>query len=300
MNKQYRRLLALAACLALLCLTGCDRRTEQSSRLPVGAAENEILTLTPVAQDKELVTIHYEYGLDITSEIEKAVEERFPNVDVVMVHDGASDSIALMECNLRHGTECDLIFSRSIYTRSDLAETYLLDLSGEAFINNFYLTSLSTCVSPDGGLYYLPGPANMYGVIYDKTVLEENGWAVPDSYSGFVELIRTIDNAGLTVMENIDGEVSEVPVRAIRPSIKFSDAFRSLFYPFAYRELFAGQENLEWLTAYQRGEGSMVGHMEPFIDILRRLFEDGVVRPEDWDYLPRYRLSMLCLSLIHI
>ena len=73
MNKQYRRLLALAACLALLCLTGCDRRTEQSSRLPVGAAENEILTLTPVAQDKELVTIHYEYGLDITSEIEKAV-----------------------------------------------------------------------------------------------------------------------------------------------------------------------------------------------------------------------------------
>ena len=294
MNKQYRRLLALAACLALLCLTGCDRRTEQSSRLPVGAAENEILTLTPVAQDKELVTIHYEYGLDITSEIEKAVEERFPNVDVVMVHDGASDSIALMERNLRHGTECDLIFSRSIYTRSDLAETYLLDLSGEAFINNFYLTSLSTCVSPDGGLYYLPGPANMYGVIYDKTVLEENGWAVPDSYSGFVELIRTIDNADLTVMENIDGEVSEVPVRAIRPSIKFSDAFRSLFYPFAYRELFAGQENLEWLTAYQRGEGSMVGHMEPFIDILRRLFEDGVVRPEDWDYLPRYRLPMLC------
>ncbi|MGN1423024.1 MAG: 5'-nucleotidase C-terminal domain-containing protein, partial [Oscillospiraceae bacterium] len=93
-----------------------------------------------------------------------------------------------------------------------------------------------------------------------------------------------------------DGEKKEVPVRAIRPSLKFSDAFRSLFYPFAYREVFSGRENLEWLTAYQNGEASMSGHMEPFVDTMKRLLDDGVVRPDDWDYMPRYRLPMLCVS----
>lgn len=213
-----------------------------------------------------------------------------------MVHDGASDSMALLEQNLKNGTECDLIFSRSLYTRPELAGEYLLNLSSEEFINNFYLTSLNTCVLSDGGLYYLPGPANMYGVIYDKTVLEENGWSAPTSYSEFVELIDTIDHSGLTVIEELDGEIREVPVRAIRPSLKFTDSFRSLFYPFAYAEVFGGQENLEWLTAYQKGEGSMVGHMEPFADIMKRLLDDGVVRLEDWDYMPRYRMPMLCSS----
>ena len=282
----------LLAAAAAVTLGGCG----QGGKLPAGAAENEILCLSPVAQDKELVTIHYEYGLDIIHEIETGIEEQFPNVDVVMLHDGASDSTALLKHNLENGTECDIIFSRSINTKPEVAKEYYLDLSGEEFINNFYLTSLDTCVSTDGGLYFLPGPANMYGIIYDKTVLEENGWKASTCYSEFVELIHTIDNSGLTVIEDVDGEKNEVPVRAISPSLKFTDAFRSTFYPFAYSQVFAGKENLEWLTAYQNGEVSMSGHMEPFVEIMKRLVEDGVIRYDDWDYLPRFRLPMLCNS----
>lgn len=302
----------LAAGLWVLGLSGCASteeapvqdgttpvRTEGPAggdALPKGAAPNEILTLSPVNQEKELVTIHFEYGLDIAAEIEKAIEEHFTNVEVVMVHDGASDSMGMLTNSLKHGAACDLIFSRSINTDGELAAGYLLNLADQEFVNNFYLTSLDTCVQADGGLYFLPGPANIYGVIYDKTVLDEHGWKVPTCYSEFVELIQTIDAAGLTVEEDIDGEKKTVPVRAIRPSLKFTDAFRSLFYPFAYQEVFAGKENLEWLTAYQLGTESMVGHMEPFADILKRLYSDGVVRLDDWDYMPRYRLPMLCSS----
>ena len=289
----------LLAGLLAVCLSSCGKsggsKNEQAA-LPKGAATDEILTLSPVAQDKELVTVHFEYGLDIASEMEQAIEARFPNVEVVMVHDGANNSSFMLEGNLKNGTECDLIFSRALSANGELAREYCLDLSGEAFVNNFYLTSLDACLQADGGLYFLPGPANLYGVIYDKTVLEEHGWAVPTNYTEFVELIRIIDGAGLTVVEELDGETKEVPVRAIRPSLKFTDAFRSLFYPFAYPQLFAGQENLEWLTAYQRGEGSLVGHMEPFAELLGKLLEDGVIRLDDWDYMPRYRLPMLCSS----
>ena len=160
--------------------------------MPKGAAANEILTLNPVAQNKELVTIHYEYGLNIAGALQEAIEAKFPNVDVVMVHDGGNYSTSLLEGNLREGTACDLIFSRVIQKLTGAPQDYFLDLSGEDFVNNYYLTTLETCILPDGGLYYLPGPSNLYGIIYDRTVMEENGWAVPTCYSEFVELIQTI------------------------------------------------------------------------------------------------------------
>ena len=32
-------------------------------------------------------------------------------------------------------------------------QDYLFDLSTESFINNYYLTSVETCINPNGGLY---------------------------------------------------------------------------------------------------------------------------------------------------
>ena len=56
-------------------LSGCGGGNTES-RIPSGTAENEILTLSPVAQDKELVTIHYEYGLNIAGALEQTIETR--------------------------------------------------------------------------------------------------------------------------------------------------------------------------------------------------------------------------------
>ncbi|MGN1163811.1 MAG: extracellular solute-binding protein [Candidatus Ornithospirochaeta sp.] len=290
-----------AVIMALLLLAGCTRTTvtgittTAESTLPKGAYENEILTMSPVAQDKEMVTIHFEYGFTNAGKVAEAIEQHFPNVDVVMVHDGATDSTSLLEGNLRNGTECDIIFSRVIQNLKN-PEDYLYDLSGEDFTGNYYLTSLETCILPDGSLYYLPGPANIYGIIYDKTALEENGWSVPTTYSEFVSLVKTIDSSGLTVTETLDGETKEVPVRAIRPSMKFNDSFRIQLYPFMYQELFAGKENVEWLVSFQNGDASMVGKMERFAEKLQSLVDDGIYRISDWDYMPRYRIPMLCTS----
>ena len=162
----------------------------------------------------------------------------------------------------------------------------------EVLVNNYYLTALDTCVLQDGGLYYLPGPSDVYGVIYNKTMFEENGWQVPHSYSEFVDLIHTIDNSGLTAVEKFDGE-EEVPLRAVRPSLYFSDAFQLLVHSFAYDKVFAGKDNLKWLTDYQHGEGSMVGHMEPYADTVKKLVDDGILRLEDWDFKPRFRSDMM-------
>ena len=103
MNKKpFRRLFAvmLAAVVIAFSLGGCSAGSS-GSKMPMGAATNEILTLSPVSQDKELVTIHYEYGLNIAGALEETIETQFPHVDVVMVHDGGNDSTSLLEGNLR-------------------------------------------------------------------------------------------------------------------------------------------------------------------------------------------------------
>ena len=295
-NKICRVIAAmLITVMVTISLSGCGGKILKKGVLS-GTAENEILTLTPVDQNKEMVTIHFEYGVDIAGALEQTIETQFPNVEIVMVHDGGNNSTSLLEGNLREGTACDLIFSRVIQKLTGEPQDYFYDLSGEEFVNNFYLTSLETCFQPDGGLYYLPGPSNLYGIIYDKTVMEENGWEVPGSYTEFVELIQTIENSGLTVIEELDGQTKEVPVRAIRPSMKFYDSFRSQLYPFVYQQIFAGKENVEWIVGFQNGEASLVGHAEPLAQMMKKLVADGVLRLDDWDYMPRYRLPMLAES----
>ena len=74
-NQSLIRMLTvmLAAVVAAVSLSGCSAGSS-GSKMPTGAATNEILTLSPVAQDKELVTIHYEYGLNIAGALEETID----------------------------------------------------------------------------------------------------------------------------------------------------------------------------------------------------------------------------------
>ena len=76
-NNQGPRVLAamLMTVMVAASLSGCGSGNAES-RIASGTAENEILTLSPVAQDKELVTIHYEYGLNIAGALEQTIETR--------------------------------------------------------------------------------------------------------------------------------------------------------------------------------------------------------------------------------
>ena len=82
-------------------------------------------------------------------------------------------------------------------------------------------------------------------------------------------------------------------MRAIRPFMKFNDSFRIQLYPFVYKQIFAGQKNVEWIVSFQNGKSSLIGHAEPLAEMMKKLVSDGVLRLDDWDYMPRYRLPML-------
>lgn len=287
MKKQIFRWAAIGLCV--IGLSGCVVGKDD---LPQGAAENEILTMKPVDQNKTMITVHYEYGFTY-NEFEELIENQFPDVDIVMVHDGSNSPAFPLRQGLINGVERDLILTRSAPAVSDIAPEYLLDLSNQEFVGNYYLTSLDACTNQDGKLYYLPGPSDIYGVIYDRTMFEKQGWQIPHSYSEFVQLIDTINNSGLTAVEKHGGEEIVVSYKALQPSIKFPDAFQIVFNTFVYDTVYRGADNLQWLVDYRNGNSSMIGHMEPAAEILLRLFEDGILSIEDWTVRPYTRSQMM-------
>jgi ABC-type glycerol-3-phosphate transport system substrate-binding protein len=177
---------------------------------------------------------------------------------------------------------------------NDIASEYLLDLSTESFVNNYYISSVDSCLSSDGKLYYLPGPSDVYGIIYDKTMFEENGWQIPHSYSEFVALLDTIREAEVPVTyTDSEGNLVEGTVVPIQPTMMYPDMFQIIFNTYGFDLVYRGTDNYSWLSAYQNGTGSLVGHMEPAVEKYKQLFEDGILSLADWDMQPGTRSDMM-------
>lgn len=295
-NRRKPALICAVCCLLVLLLVvgvlGKNGWGNRGQSLPQGAMENEILTMTAVDQNKVMITVHYEYGVPY-EELEEMIEEKIPEVDLVMVHDGTNGSAYALRQNLLNNAEMDLILSKNLRAVSDLAADCLVDFSSRESVGNYFLTALDSCIDREGRLYCLPGPSDVYGVVYDRTMFCENGWEIPHSYSEFVALIDLINRSGLTADENADGNVRKVQVKALQPSLMYADAFQIVFNTFAYPLVYSGADNQQWLMDYQNGQGSMVGHMEPAAEMLKHLAADGVISSEDFQVRPRWRSQMM-------
>jgi ABC-type glycerol-3-phosphate transport system substrate-binding protein len=259
-----------------------------------GAYENEILTTTPVEQDKTIITVRIEGDIAKTVDLEQVLEQKFPDVDFVLIHDGSINTEYTIRADMVNGTGCDLILSRRLNTIDDIAADYLLDLSAESFVDNYFMSAVDSCANSEGKIYYLPGPSDVYGIVYDKTMFDENGWKLPHSYSEFVSLLDTIRQANLTsTYTDDDGNVQQATVVPIQSTIMYADMFQIFFNTYGYDEVLRGVENYRWLLEYQNGNGSMVGHMEPAVEKFKQLFEDGILSLSDWDVQPRTRSNMM-------
>jgi ABC-type glycerol-3-phosphate transport system substrate-binding protein len=286
---------AIIAMSMILSLVGCGSTNDTTASTALkGAYENEILTTTAVDQDKTMITIRVENNVAQSCDLEAVLEEQFPNVDIVLLHDGSVSSEYNIRADLVNGTGCDIILSRKMNVINDIAADYLLDLSAESFIDNYYISSVDSCAINYSKVYYLPGPSDIYGIVYDKTMFDENGWELPHSYSEFVELLNTIREADLkSTYTDENGNKQTDTVVPIQPSMMYPDMFQIVFNTYGFNDVYQGSDNYRWLTDYQNGTGSLVGHMEPAVDKYKQLFEDGILSLNDWEVQPGTRSNMM-------
>ncbi|MGN1369278.1 MAG: 5'-nucleotidase C-terminal domain-containing protein [Aristaeellaceae bacterium] len=258
------------------------------------------------ARDRIRIKVQYLCGR-MNLDLESVLEEKFPNVDIV-TDELVGDPNYIIEKEMEHGIEPDIYLYEGLREMDDkVVADKLYDLSREEFTNNFYLSAVSACVNEDGGLYFLPGPVYVYGIVYDKTAFAELGLEVPHSYTEFVNLLRDVRAMNLTGTEP-DGNDPQaeitVAVEPFVPTVKWADMWTFIFDAYTYDDCFKGVDNALWLDKYQTGQESLIGHMEGAAQKLIRLFDDGILSPAFWEVrapvrttkLYRYHTSLMTIE----
>ena len=258
------------------------------------------------ANDKIQIKVQYQCGR-MNMDLEAILEDKFPNVDIVTDELVGTPNYIISK-EMEHNIEPDIYLYEGLNMMDDkfIAEKFY-DLSQEEFTGNFYLSAVTECVNEDGGLYYLPGPVYVYGLVYDKTMFKELNLEVPHSYTEFVNLlnkVRAMNLKGTEPDENDPNAKITVDVEPFVPTVKWPDMWSFIFDSYVYNDYIKGVDNALWLDKYQQGSESMIGHMEGAAEKLIKLFDDGILSPAFWEVrapvrtakLYRYHTSLMTIE----
>lgn len=272
MSKKTRKALAglLCLCLVFSCLSGCGKNQAGSG------AGDDILSQKTTPKGRTPITVLVKYAFIIDT-FEAAVEEKFPDIDLIQVGNYTYDR-GLVEYNRRmeHDDLTDIVMTWPLDVGEEYWEDRLLDLSGMSFTGN-YNTSMLDNISEDGKLYYLPGPAQVRGIVYNKTLFAENGWEVPEDFDGFVALCQEIEKSG---------------IRSIQLGFQNSEVLDTAFMGWSYGSCYSTPKDAQWIADYNKGTGSFGDHFGPALDTFQTLIDAGVWKKEDLavDYSTRERM----------
>lgn len=278
MKKVFIRFIPAVA--ALFLFTSCAVQTGGRQKAVENPyyPENEIFTVEDLNDGRMVIVIDTQYNVS-TSSIEEVVEEKFPEVNVLLRLQNTADSAYYTQKSLENGMMGDIFFCAVGMTKDEeLLSKYFIDLSDAPFINNYYQNALDG-VAINGKIYMIPGFSDLFGIVYDRTLFEEHGWELPKGRDEFINLCKTI--------QETEG------YQAFMPTLKYSRMAMLISHAFHYKEVIAGLDNQQWLQAYRKDEASFSGHMEPMLEGMKELFDAGVLSAVNFTVDPGVRSSML-------
>lgn len=241
--------------LGLLLLTSCSSEAPQ---------QPEVLTQKASSDDKIPITISVKYAVYLDA-FEEAMEQHFPELNLIQVGNYTANYSEEYEQQLANDDLPDIIVTWPLDNAALNCEDRLIDLSSMEFSSRYNLSSLNA-ISKSGELYYLPGPTQMRGILFNKTMFEENGWAVPGNFEEFVALCQTIEASG---------------IRSLQLSFWNEEVLRYAFIGFGYSEGFSSPVSVQKLQDYNAGKGSLRDFALPAFKSFERLIEADIFRAED-------------------
>ena len=159
------------------------------------------------------------------------------------------------------------IFITSQILDEDLTKQRLADLSGYDFINSLSTPVLDQ-VSIDGGVYLLPVSYAMYGILYNKTLMEEHGWALPTNFAELEALCGEIRAENL-IPGVIGTQLTGGPFSAV--------------FNLAKTSWLTTPEGIRWEEDFLAGRATAAGRWEATMDYVQRYIDIGMFTPDPED-----------------
>ena len=124
------------------------------------------------------------------------VEEQYPELELSITSFKGANGSEYSSNELEHGNQADIYFTSRNECKDEACRENLIDLSGYEFVNKLSQSILDT-ISMDGEIYLLPIQNTVYGIAYNKTLLEEMGAELPQNYDDLVALKGKCDERGI-------------------------------------------------------------------------------------------------------
>lgn len=240
------------------------------------AMQEDILTQKISADGKIPITISVKYAVYLDA-FEKAAEARFPELDLIQVGNYTANYSEEYEQQLANDDLTDIVLTWPLDNAARSCEDRLIDLSGMKFTSRYNVSALNA-ISQNGKLYYLPGPTQVRGILFNKTMFEENGWKVPYDFEEFVTLCQTIEASG---------------IRSLQLSFWNPEVLRYAFIGFGFSESFSAPASVRALQEYNDSRGSLRSFALPAFESFEQLTEAGIFCPEDLEVRYPIREQML-------
>ncbi len=245
MKKVSRRsFLQASGLLAAAALTGCGDTSSGSTAASAASSASG----SSSSGKHEPITMMLPFN-NITPFL-KTFNAEYPDIDLEIIPYSGYNTTAFVREQLKAGILPDIYFTTT-YDKEAAFSEHLLDLSTYPFIDN-YSESFLRDVREDTGVYLLPSVYNAFGITYNKTLLEKNGWAVPTSMQEMEELAEKVRDTGL------DLSITLLNL----PGYGFQYLYNTLSSGW-----FSTLEGLKWQDSYLEGDATMSGSPEMMEDL---------------------------------
>ncbi len=194
------------------------------------------------------------------------LNETYPDIELELTPYTGRNRTGYSWAQMR-GDDIPDIFITSQILDKELAKERLLDLSGYDFVNSFS-TRILDQMAIDGGIYLLPVNYAMYGIFYNKTLMEEYGWEVPRNFAELESLCAEIEAAGL-----IPGVIGT----------QLTGGSFSTVFNLAKTSWLTTPAGMDWERDFLAGNATAKGVWEETMDYVQRYIDMGMfyTDPED-------------------
>lgn len=219
--------------------------------------------------EKTVVTMDH-YFEDSFTALEQLVETTYPDIDLQPTYYLSDSFTSETVRELRNSRGSDLIISTQPSTQ--YSQDYLLDISGEAFCAG-YTKNVMENLAVDGKTYFIPFPGMYHGYLYNKSIFEEQGIALPTNNTELKEAAKKLTAAGIV---NTYG--TSYGMKLYNNSI-----FGYYLMGYAAPDFLSTTEGIDWIEQFYKKTGTFTGTWESILSSAFTFTEEGILNPSTLD-----------------
>ena len=224
-----------------------------------------------------------------TAAFEAAFHEAYPEVNLNVVTIATNNMSEYFKLSLQNGDIPD-IYVTTVLPDESYASQYLIDLSGEEFINAYRESALNE-VDMGGAIYVLPGPATINGLVYNKTLVEQYDITLPQSFEEMVALKDTVAqiDANPDLQKFYDanearyasfGITVDDKVEVMAARMDLDGHIWNLFWNLGATGFLGTPDGELWKEDFLAGKATAVGNLESVMQIFEDYIDAGFIEAE--------------------